>query len=378
MLKTTALTLGYVDRRGTVGTTIRHLDLRIRAGELLCLLGPSGCGKTTLLKALGGFLSPMHGSVLYEGRELATPTPEIVMIFQENNLYPWLTVEKNIAFGPRMHGVAADRIRELTDELLTTVGLAEARHQFPHELSGGMRQRVAIALALAANSRVLRLDEPFSALDVSLRRRMQEFLRSVWKSSAATLVMVTHSIEEALLVSERVLVLGVDRDGIVEAYETRIGPHNGARVVARAWVDPAFKSRLLRDGTAAMAELGVGGFSAEHMVVVENLPDLHNVIVCTLCSCYPWGVLGLPPVWYKSFAYRSRLVRDPRGVLCELGLVIPDTTEVRVWDSTSDIRYLVLPERPPGTGELDETALASLVTRDAMIGTAIVQARNRP
>lgn len=177
---------------------------------------------------------------------------------------------------------------------------------------------------------------------------------------------------EALLVEKGIVDPAV-LDRIVEAYEKRVGPHNGARVVARAWVDPAFKARLLADGTAAMAELGVGGFSAEHMVVVENTPEVHNVIVCTLCSCYPWGVLGLPPVWYKSFAYRSRVVHNPRDVLDELGLAVPDTVEVRVWDSTADMRYLVLPLRPAGTESLSEEQLASLVTRDAMIGTAVVQ-----
>lgn len=221
VLETTGLSLGYADRHGSVSTTIRNLDLKIRSGEFICLLGPSGCGKTTLLKALGGFLAPLQGAVLYDGRELAAPTPEIVMIFQENNLYPWLTVEKNIAFGPRMRGVSTDRIRTLTSELLATVGLTHARHQFPHELSGGMRQRVAIARSLAASSRVLLLDEPLSALDVSLRRRMQAFLRSVWQTSGATLVMVTHSIEEALLVSERVLVLGAGSEGIVEDIDVR-------------------------------------------------------------------------------------------------------------------------------------------------------------
>jgi nitrile hydratase len=177
---------------------------------------------------------------------------------------------------------------------------------------------------------------------------------------------------EALLVEKGIVDPAV-LDRIVEAYEKRVGPHNGARVVARAWVDPAFKARLLADGTAAMAELGVGGFSAEHMVVVENTPDVHNVIVCTLCSCYPWGVLGLPPVWYKSFAYRSRVVLNPREVMDELGLAVPDTVEVRVWDSTADVRYLVLPLRPTGTERLSEEQLASLVTRDAMIGTAVVR-----
>ncbi len=221
LLETTRLSLGYVDRLGQTSITLRNLDLRIGAGEFVCLLGPSGCGKTTLLKALGGFLPPVDGAVLYQGRELPAPTPEIVMIFQENNLYPWLTVEKNIAFGPRMRGMPANRVRALTQELLATVGLLEARHQYPHELSGGMRQRVAIARAMAANSRVLLLDEPFSALDVSLRRRMQAFLRSVWRSSAATLVMVTHSIEEAILVGERVLVLGANQSGLIEDIDVR-------------------------------------------------------------------------------------------------------------------------------------------------------------
>ena len=221
LLETTRLSLGYVDRLGQPNITLRNLDLRISAGEFVCLLGPSGCGKTTLLKALGGFLPPVDGAVLYQGRELPAPTPEIVMIFQENNLYPWLTVEKNIAFGPRMRGMPANRVRALTQELLATVGLLEARHQYPHELSGGMRQRVAIARAMAANSRVLLLDEPFSALDVSLRRRMQAFLRSVWRSSAATLVMVTHSIEEAILVGERVLVLGANQSGLIEDIDVR-------------------------------------------------------------------------------------------------------------------------------------------------------------
>jgi nitrile hydratase len=182
---------------------------------------------------------------------------------------------------------------------------------------------------------------------------------------------------EALLV-EKGIVDPTVLDGIVDAYETRVGPHNGAKVVARAWTDPAYKARLLADGTAAMAEMGIGGFSAEHMIVVENTPEAHNVIVCTLCSCYPWGVLGLPPTWYKSFAYRSRMVRDPRGVLTEMGLPIPENVELRVWDSTSDVRYLVLPERPAGTEGMDEAALAALVTRDAMIGTAVVPPPTHP
>lgn len=161
-------------------------------------------------------------------------------------------------------------------------------------------------------------------------------------------------------------------DSFVEAYETRIGPRNGAAVVARAWTDPAFRRRLLENGTAAVAELGFGGLQGEHLVVVENTAETHNVIVCTLCSCYPWPVLGLPPTWYKSQAYRARIVREPRAVLREFGVAIPDGKSIRVWDSTADIRYMVLPERPAGTDGLSEAQLARLVTRDGMIGTALV------
>jgi nitrile hydratase len=159
---------------------------------------------------------------------------------------------------------------------------------------------------------------------------------------------------------------------LIDTYEHKVGPRNGARVVARAWVDPAYKQRLLTDPDKAIAELGYGGQQGEHMVVVENTPAVHNMVVCTLCSCYPWPVLGLPPVWYKSAPYRSRSVIDPRGVLREFGLEIPEDVEVRVWDSTAELRYLVLPERPSGTGALTEDALAALVTRDAMIGVAKV------
>ena len=159
-------------------------------------------------------------------------------------------------------------------------------------------------------------------------------------------------------------------EAIIATYETQVGPHNGARVVARAWTSPEYKARLLSDATTAIAELGYGGRQGEHMVVVENGPKLHNLVVCTLCSCYPWSVLGLPPVWYKSNAYRSRAVIDPRGVLRELGLDLDDEVEVRVWDSTAEVRYLVLPERPAGHEGLSEPALAQLVTRDAMIGVA--------
>jgi nitrile hydratase len=163
-------------------------------------------------------------------------------------------------------------------------------------------------------------------------------------------------------------------DALIDTYQTKIGPRNGARVVARAWVDPAYREWLLRDATAAIAALGYGGRQGEQMLVVENTAQRHNVVVCTLCSCYPWPVLGLPPVWYKSAPYRSRVVRDPRGVLAEFGLVLPDDVEIRVWDSTAELRYLVLPQRPPGTEGLGEDALAALVTRDAMIGTGLPSA----
>jgi nitrile hydratase subunit alpha len=176
---------------------------------------------------------------------------------------------------------------------------------------------------------------------------------------------------ESLLV-EKGLVDPAALDALVETYEHKIGPRNGAKVVARAWVDPSYKKRLLTDATAAIAELGFGGLQGEHMVAVENTTRVHNLVVCTLCSCYPYSVLGLPPVWYKSAPYRSRAVIDPRGMLREFGLELPKETEVRVWDSTAEVRYLVLPERPAGTENLSEEQLASLVTRDAMIGVAVV------
>jgi len=157
-------------------------------------------------------------------------------------------------------------------------------------------------------------------------------------------------------------------DAIVETFEHNLGPMNGARVVARAWVNPDYRRRLLEDGTAAIAELGFGGPEGDHMVVVENTPSVHNLVVCTLCSCYPWPVLGLPPAWYKSPPYRSRAVREPRTLLAEMGTVVPDDVEIHVWDSSAEVRYLVLPERPPGTENLTEDELAPLVTRDAMIG----------
>ena len=174
---------------------------------------------------------------------------------------------------------------------------------------------------------------------------------------------------ESLLV-EKGLVDPAALDALVETYEHRIGPRNGAKVVARAWIDPAYKTRLLTDATAAIAELGFGGLQGEHMVAVENTPKVHNLVVCTLCSCYPLPILGLPPVWYKSPPYRSRAVLDPRGVLEEFGLALGPETEIRVWDSTAEIRYLVVPERPAGTEHLSEEQLAELVTRDSMIGVA--------
>jgi nitrile hydratase len=174
---------------------------------------------------------------------------------------------------------------------------------------------------------------------------------------------------ESLLV-EKGLVDPAALDAIVDHFEHRVGPRNGARVVAKAWSDPAYLERLRADATAAIAELGYSGGQGEHMVAVENTPAVHNLVVCTLCSCYPWPVLGLPPVWYKSAPYRSRAVIDPRGVLAEFGTELPPDTAVRVWDSTAEIRYLVIPERPAGTEGLGEAALAALVTRDGMIGTA--------
>jgi nitrile hydratase len=177
---------------------------------------------------------------------------------------------------------------------------------------------------------------------------------------------------ESLLV-EKGLVDPAAVDALIDNYEHKVGPRNGARVVARAWVDPAYRERLLADGTRAIAELGYSGIQGEDMVVVANTPDTHNVIVCTLCSCYPWPTLGLPPVWFKSAPYRSRVVSDPRGVLKEFGLAVPAEKRVRVWDSTAELRYMVLPERPPGTEALSEDELAALVTRDSMIGVAEVK-----
>lgn len=176
------------------------------------------------------------------------------------------------------------------------------------------------------------------------------------------------------VLTEKGLIDPAAIDAIVETYETKVGPRNGARVVAKAWSDPDFADWLRRDATAAIASLGFTGRQGEHMRAVFNTPETHNLVVCTLCSCYPWAVLGLPPVWYKAPAYRSRAVIDPRGVLDEFGVTLPDDTKIRVWDSTAELRYIVVPTRPDGTEDLDEEALADLVTRDAMIGTGLALA----
>jgi nitrile hydratase len=178
---------------------------------------------------------------------------------------------------------------------------------------------------------------------------------------------------EALLVRKGIVATDVI-DAVVDTFEREVGPQLGARAVARAWVDPDFKARLLADGTAGLSELGIGGIEGENVRVVENTDDVHNAVVCTLCSCYPWPVLGTPPVWYKSAPYRSRVVREPRVVLAEMGLDLPEATSIRVWDSSAHVRYLVLPKRPAGTDGLDEAQLAELVTRDCMIGVAVPSA----
>ncbi len=178
---------------------------------------------------------------------------------------------------------------------------------------------------------------------------------------------------ETLLV-EKGLVDRQAIDAIVDAFSNQIGPQNGAKVVAKAWTDPNYRKRLLEDGTTAIAELGFSGLQGEHMVAVENSESVHNVVVCTLCSCYPWPVLGVPPVWYKSAEYRARVVREPQRVLAEFGVILPDEVEVRVWDSTAEIRYLVIPQRPDGTDGMSQEALTALVTRDSMVGTGLAAA----
>jgi nitrile hydratase len=175
---------------------------------------------------------------------------------------------------------------------------------------------------------------------------------------------------EALL-TEKGYIDPAALDVLIDEYQTKIGPRNGAQVVARAWADPEFRRWLLQDATSAIASLGFSGRQGEHMVAVENTPEVHNMVVCTLCSCYPWSVLGLPPTWYKSAPYRARAVKDPRGVLEEFGVELPQSTQIRIWDSTAEVRYLVIPQRPAGTEHLSERELANLVTRDSMIGTGL-------
>jgi nitrile hydratase len=190
------------------------------------------------------------------------------------------------------------------------------------------------------------------------------------ESKRLPVALRTEALESILL--ERELVDPKVMDTYIRMYESDIGPLNGAKVVARAWTDPEFKARLLEEGTSAVAEMGFMGPQGEHIVVVENTPTEHNAVVCTLCSCYPWPLLGLPPTWYKDPGYRSRMVREPRALLAELGLTLDDDVEIRVWDSSSEVRYFVLPERPAGTENLPEEELAPLVTRDAMVGVAKV------
>jgi len=224
---------------------------------------------------------------------------------------------------------------------------------------GFIKGAAASAAALAAESSMARAQEP--------RAHDHDHDHQAVPSDLTLRVKAL----ESLLV-EKGLVDRAALDAVVDAYETKIGPRNGARVVARAWVDPAYRKRLLTDATAAIAELGYAGGQGEDMVVLENAPKVHNLVVCTLCSCYPWPILGLPPVWYKSAPYRSRAVIDPRGVLREFGLELAEDVEVRVWDSTAEVRYLVLPERPVGSEHMTEEQLAGLVTRDSMVGVAKV------
>lgn len=186
------------------------------------------------------------------------------------------------------------------------------------------------------------------------------------KDPKAEVALRVKAVESLLVEKGLIDPAGIDK--LVDLYENKIGPRNGAKVVARAWSDPAYKERLLKDGTAAIAELGYSGVQGEEMVVLENTPEVHNMVVCTLCSCYPWPTLGLPPNWYKAAPYRSRAVIDPRGVLAEFGVSLPEGKQIRVWDANAELRYLVLPERPDGTEGMSEAELAELVTRDSMIG----------
>jgi ABC-type nitrate/sulfonate/bicarbonate transport system ATPase subunit len=221
LIEASYVTMSYADRNGHATTALKEIQLKIYPGEFICLLGPSGCGKTTLLKLFGGFLSPSSGGILFKDQELAASTPQIGMIFQEPNLFSWLTVAQNVSFGPRMGGRPKAEIHIEIEQILRTVGLYDARAYYPHQLSGGMRQRVAIARALATQPSALLLDEPFSALDVVLRRRMQQFIREIWEQKRTTMIMVTHSIEEALLCAQRIIVLGGRPSGVLEDIDVR-------------------------------------------------------------------------------------------------------------------------------------------------------------
>lgn len=213
-----------------------------------------------------------------------------------------------------------------------------------------------------------------AAAGVATHARTQEIDDHEHQAVPSDLALRVTALESLLV--ERGLVDRAALDVLVETMETKVGPHNGARVVARAWVDPAYKARLLTNAPAAIAELGFTSGESEHMIALENTAQVHNLVVCTLCSCYPWTLLGLPPTWYKSNAYRSRAVIDPRSVLREFGTELGDDVEVRVWDSTAELRYLVIPERPSGTEQMTETELAALVTRDAIVGVATPSRRD--
>jgi nitrile hydratase len=213
-------------------------------------------------------------------------------------------------------------------------------------------------------------DKPFAAGEANLQAQSQPH-KHEHQTVPSDLTLRVKALESLLV--EKGLVDPAALDELIDTFEHKIGPRNGARVVARAWVDPAYKQRLLADAPGAIEDAGFHNQYGDHMVVVENTSQVHNLVVCTLCSCYPWLMLGLPPVWYKSAAYRSRAVIDPRGVLGEFGLQLPEDVEVRVWDSTAELRYLVLPQRPDGTEHLSEDELAAIVTRDSMVGVAKVQ-----
>jgi nitrile hydratase subunit alpha len=259
------------------------------------------------------------------------------------------------------------KIGDQTGDAGTACLLAGNKLRFgPHKNCGSHRARGCIFVPLSWCQTELLVDMKADTHDLAQEKEHVHGHQTV----PSDLALRVKALESLLV--EKGLVDPAALDALIDTYEHKIGPRNGARVVARAWIDPAYKERLLTDATAAIGELGYTGAQGEHMIVVENGPKVHNLVVCTLCSCYPWPVLGLPPVWYKSAPYRSRAVIDPRGVLREFGLEPPEGVEIRVWDSTAEVRYLVLPERPAGSEKLSEEELARLVTRDAMVGVAKV------